>query len=138
MLVISKVKGLHVAIRTGHLQQFLTFLNKKKGGMLPFLAIYFQHSFFFSPSSHHLIFITKAKPFRLPITFYCFRLYIQETKCQRCHYPFPDWFLPQNQQKCKKCYASNFSDGGKLSQKKKKSVKDVSHLLFKPTKMYLL
>ena len=50
MSIISKVKGLGVAIRTGHLQQFLTFFNKEKGGTLPFLEISCQFSFSWLPS----------------------------------------------------------------------------------------
>lgn len=45
MSVISKVKGLGIKIRTGSLQQFLTFFNKEEGGILPFIDIYCQHSF---------------------------------------------------------------------------------------------
>lgn len=45
MSIISKVKGLGVAIRTGLFQSFLTFFNKEKGGTLPFLEISCQHSF---------------------------------------------------------------------------------------------
>lgn len=45
MSIISKVKGLGIAIRTGRLQQFLTFFNKEKGRTLPFLEISCQLSF---------------------------------------------------------------------------------------------
>lgn len=45
MSIISKVKGLGMKVRTGSLQQFLTFFNKEEGGILTFIDIYCQHSF---------------------------------------------------------------------------------------------
>lgn len=50
MSIISKVKDLGVAIRTGPLQQFLTFSNKEKGGTPPFVEISHWHP----PISHQL------------------------------------------------------------------------------------
>lgn len=62
--------------------------------------------FLFAPISHQMSYITKGKPLRLHILSHCLRLYEQKNiyLSQRCHYCFPDWFLLQNQQKCKKCY----------------------------------
>lgn len=103
MSITSKVKGLQIAIRTGHLQH-LTFFNKENGGRLTFPAISCQHSFSLLQSLSSWASEPNLNPsdylFSFTVSdFICRKLLQNIYPSQRCHYPFPDWFLTQNQQK---------------------------------------
>lgn len=91
--------------------------------------------------AHQISYITKGKPFRLPVLFHCLRLYEQKTAEK--HLPFSDVITAfQIGSYCK--INNNTSATIQALQRvakyhqRNETVEDVSHLLFNPTKMYLL
>lgn len=87
-------------------------------------------------------YITKGKPFRLPILFHYLRFYKQKTTTK--HLPFTGKSLfPRLGSYCKinrnarNATIQAFQRVVKY-HRRNETVEDVSHLLFNPTKMYLL